>query len=341
MANELTGLLPELLFYGFGLVVQTVFFGVYSVLIVLSTRMLLKRGMKTRINRLMFIITLFMYTLSAAYWAYQVAFVAERMKNFGGIALHPADFQPTNTLAKWSLLFNAAVLVNYVFSDAVVVWRAWIISWRQYRRYLGVTLFFWVITCRAIIDLVVVPNSATQHSSYLVKEVDVLQMTNIVMSLMSNLSATAVVGATALRHRQTLHAAFAVNKRSTKAERILSLLVESGVLYCFSGLTVLICSLIRLPAGTLGDIYTPINIQIAGAYPPVVLLLVGLEKSLNDSTFFNSGDGLPPSRPIQFRSPHVGGSEDQSRAATVSIHFARNPVLSGSAQEERTDADVV
>ena len=69
------------------------------------------------------------------------------------------------------------------------------------------------------------------------------------------------------------------NGTSTRASGILLLVVESGVLYCiaavrtatnFSGgllnylqLTALFSSLIHLPQGTLNDLYTPINIQLA------------------------------------------------------------------------------
>jgi len=55
-------------------------------------------------------------------------------------------------------------------------------------------------------------------------------------------------------------------------------------------------SLIRLPYGTLGDLYTPLNVQIAGAYPTIVLLLVSSQRSLTDATQFSD----VPSRPIEF-----------------------------------------
>ncbi|KAJ6594248.1 hypothetical protein B0H19DRAFT_1094623 [Mycena capillaripes] len=318
-----------------GLVVQTFFFGIYTLLTVLATRMLLKRGLKTRAraNHIMFMLTIFTYLLSMTYWIYSVADVADQMKVYN-LILQNGPTTGHDTITKWSPLFNALVLVNYVFSDAVVVWRAWIICFRSHRKYLCITIAFLILTAGTvtctiifrIIALVVSPYAQLPNSSYLKKGIDILQISNIGFSLISNLSATAVVGATAWRHRQSIRAAFADNKKSTKADQILTLVVESGLLYCVSGLTVLIASLIRLPVGTLGDIYTPINVQIAGAYPPVVLLLISMQRSLNETTFLNTHEGSTPSRPIQFGAS--AGSRDQNKPPTANIQFARNPELS-------------
>ncbi|KAJ7913401.1 hypothetical protein B0H13DRAFT_2005150, partial [Mycena leptocephala] len=270
-----TGGGPSLIYDVVGLTVQTFFFGVNTVVVILSTRMLLKRGLKTRANHVMFIITNFMYLLSSAYWGHSVADLVDRMR----ADIHDpqdSDSPMHDAVTKWSPLFNAVVLVNYIFSDAVVVWRA-------------------------IIALVEAPFPALPTSSYLARGIDILQISNIGFSLISNLSPTAVVGATAWRHRRSIRAAFADNKKSTKADQILTMVVESGLLYCVSGLTVLIASLIRLPQGTLGDIYTPINVQNAGVYPPAVLLLVSMQRSLSETTFLNTFEGSTPSQSIQFR----------------------------------------
>ena len=64
----------------------------------------------------------------------------------------------------------------------------------------------------------------------------------------------------------------------------------------------LAATLIRLPAGTVGDIYTPVNVQIAvsnrfslyayymrnpqGIYPTIVLLIVAKYQTLNETTLF-------------------------------------------------------
>ncbi|KAJ7141446.1 hypothetical protein C8R44DRAFT_246963 [Mycena epipterygia] len=367
LATQITSTGQSLIYDILGLVLQTFFFGVYTVLIVLSTRMLLKRGLKTRSNKVMFMITLFMYLLSAAYWAYSVADVVDRMRNYINDLQNPLNYSASHdTVTKWSPLFNAIVLVNYILSDAVVVWRAWILCLRNHRKYLSIAIFFLGLTAISvtgtiifrIIALVEAPSAQLPNSSYLVQGINILQISNLSMSLISNFSATAVVGATAWRHRQSLRVAFADNKKRTKADQVLTLLVESGLLYCVSGLTVLVASLIRLPQGTLGDLYTPINVQIAvsfysafpvvqsnslyaqGAYPLVVLLLVTMQRSLTETTFLNTFEGSAPSHPIQFNtaSNTNSGHQNRSGAAVVGIQFARNPELSRTELGSETDA---
>ncbi|KAJ7141445.1 hypothetical protein C8R44DRAFT_659177, partial [Mycena epipterygia] len=146
-ATQIASTGQYLIYIVLGLVVQTFFFGVYTVLIGLSTRMLLKRGLKTRSNKVMFTITLFMYLLSAAYWAYSVADVVDRMRNYIDDLQNPLNHSATHDkVTKWSPLFNAIVLVNYILSDAVVVWRAWILCSRNHRKYLCITMFFLALT---------------------------------------------------------------------------------------------------------------------------------------------------------------------------------------------------
>ncbi|KAJ7141393.1 hypothetical protein C8R44DRAFT_763323 [Mycena epipterygia] len=325
-----------LMYYIFGLMVQTFFFGVYTVLIWLSTQMLLKRRLKTTVNRTMFGITTFMYLLSAAYWAYSVADGVDRMYQYIGLAVHPLKVLPDHTqITQWSPLFNAITLINYVLSDGVVVWRAWVICLRNHRKYLWVTIVFLAATAIAvaltiafrIASLVVSPIANLTNGSFLDSAINYLQMITLVTSLLSNLTATGVVGATARHHWRTMRPALS-DKKSTRSNHILLLVVESGVFYCLSAITVLLSSLIRLPHGTLGDLYTPVNVQIAGAYPTLVLLLVSKQRSLSESEFSDDTySGSTPSRSIKFGTPSENPPRSQN---TVIIHFARNPALSES-----------
>ncbi|KAJ7772722.1 hypothetical protein DFH07DRAFT_803008 [Mycena maculata] len=298
-----------------------------------------KRGLRTRVNKVMFTITMFMYLLSTAYWAYSIADVVDRMMLYVDDPQNPLDLNASHDeVSKWSPFFNAIILSNYIMSDAVVVWRAWILSLGRHRKYLCVTIGFLVLTTISVggiivfrvIALVQAPYFQLPSNSYLVKGINILQIAALGCSLLSNVSATAVVGATAWHHRQEIRAALSDNKKyaRSRADQILSLVVESGVLYCFSGLTVLVSSLIRLPHGTLGDIYSPVNTLIAGAYPSVVILLVRMHKSLSETTFLNTFENSARSRPELMASGTT--SRNQKSAPTLSIHFARNPEFSGT-----------
>jgi len=336
------------MYFIFGLVVQTFFFGAYTILIWMSTRMLLERKLNTRVNQVMFGITTFMYVLSAAYWAYSVADGVDRMYEYIALAVNPfrATFDHTE-VTKWSPLFNAVTLINYVLSDGVVVWRAWVICLRNHRKYLWITIVFLALTAITvtltiafrIAGVIVSPINNLPKDSILSRGVDILQITTLLTSLLSNFTATGVVAATAWRHWRTIRSAFSQGKASSlRTNHILLLVVETGVLYSLSALTVLAASLIRLPQGTLGDLYTPINVQLAGAYPTIVLLLVSTKKSLSESSFTDdefssSGSGSTSSQPIRFMklgSNSTGTTSTTSGDLQKPIHFARNPAMSGT-----------
>ncbi|KAJ7693351.1 hypothetical protein B0H17DRAFT_1059849 [Mycena rosella] len=271
--------------------------GMYTVLIFLSTRMFLKRGLKARTNQVILGITTFMYLLSAAFYAYSVADVVDRMQIdiYSPCNPHSVDFTfPHDAVTKWSDVFNAVVLINYVLSDSVVVWRAWVIC-RDRRKYLWITIGFLVLTAASVVCTIVFrivaliesPLEKLAKGSSLNEGIDILQLSNLVWSLLSNLSATAAVGVCAWHHRQLIREAFKDTK-STKADKILILIAESGVVYCVATITTIISGSIRLPEGTVGDLYMPLSIQISGAYPLVVLLLANAQQSLSESTFFDA-----------------------------------------------------
>ncbi|KAF7315672.1 hypothetical protein MIND_00082800 [Mycena indigotica] len=321
------------IYFSVGVLLQTLFFGVYTLLIFLSTRMLLERKLNTRVNRVMFGLTVFMYLMTAGYWVYSVADVVDRIQGLTSLGKNPSKIQPAHTLVTmWSPLFNSFMLLNYVISDGVVVWRAWIICLRSHRKYLWITVFFLVATSVQVLLIISFRIAGTAISPIdniptnigIGRGIDILQVLTTFTSLSSNLAATAVVSATAWGHWKSIRSALSSTKtNSTRTNRILLLVVESGVLYCISALINLVATVVRLPHGTLGDIYTPVNVQIAGAYPSIVLLLVSTERSLNDSTFGgdSSSTGVfsstAPSRPIYFAAP---GSRSLATNNAVTPH---------------------
>lgn len=142
------------------------------------------------------------------------------------------------------------------------MWRAWIICVRNQRKYLWIAMGFMGVTASAsflfvashsylfnavtvfltivfrIAGTVISPINNLPNGSVIRSAIDILQITTLITSLFSNFTATGVVGATAWRHYKTIRAAFSENKtNSLRTNRILLLVVESGVLYCFSAVS--------------------------------------------------------------------------------------------------------
>jgi len=306
-------------YFSYALVVQTFFFGAYTILILLSTRVLLKRGLQSGPAKALFYIGLGMYFLTMAHWAYSLADVFARQQMF----IFPETIPYYSHVIDPYNLFNALILLNITASDGIVVWRSSVICSRDHRKFLLIPVAFLILTTFAVtgtIGLRIADLAAPGFSSGkgFVMIINILQVGGVGASLISNLSSTAVVGATAWRHRRDIRAAF---QRQTNADRILMLLLESGLLYAISGITVIVSMVVHLPHGTLGDIYIPVNTQVAGAYAPIVLLLVRKQKSINDTDFLGSGSSTTPSsRNLNAHSP------GQSRDAVSAIQFPVRPM---------------
>ncbi|KAJ7045887.1 hypothetical protein C8F04DRAFT_939631 [Mycena alexandri] len=305
-------------YFSFALVVQTFFFGAYTILILLSTRILLKRGLKSGAGKALFFIGLAMYFLTMAHWAYSMADVFARMQMY----IFPETIPYYSRVIEPYNLFNALILLNITASDGIVVWRSSVICSRDHRKFLLLPVAFLILTTFAVTGTIALRIADLAAPGFaegkaFVEVINILQVGGVGASLISNLSSTAVVGATAWRHRQSIQAAF---QRQTNADRILMLLLESGLLYAISGITVIVSMLVHLPHGTLGDIYIPVNTQVAGAYAPIVLLLVRKQKSLNDTDFLGSGSSTLPSRDVH--------SPGQRPDAVSAIQFPVRPMRS-------------
>ncbi|KAL5504110.1 hypothetical protein ACEPAH_8183 [Sanghuangporus vaninii] len=299
-----------LVFKTVGLICQTLFYGVYAALIPFSTHFLLKRKTMSKANKLMFSITIFMFLLSTAYWVTSVGSEISTLVD----TFSSSPDRPT----VWSNLFelfNSLLLINYVLTDGVVVWRAWVLCKDGSKKILMVPLFLLLCTSLSVLATVSIRAAMLVIGEKKLKPIiDVMQMVNLVLSLLTNICATSIIGWRAWQHRQEVREVVSKERgTNSKVGRILVLLVESGLIYCISGLFVLLASLVRLPHGTLGDIYTTVHVQIAGIYPTVVLTLVSQKRSLKEGVFST-----------------VGNTSAVVETRLESMNFGTNPVIETS-----------
>ncbi|KAK7005779.1 hypothetical protein R3P38DRAFT_3039552 [Favolaschia claudopus] len=294
-----------ILYLTVGLVVQTLFFGAYTIIILLSTRMLMRRGLKTRANRILFALTLFMYLLSTSYWVYRIADLVSRINFLIAVGDMNSLLSAPNPTTRLFTLFNALTLLNYLLCDGFVIWRALICS-PSHRKFLYFAIFLLTLMSLAVVSLIglrigstFVPNFEKKMPSF-TPVIDALQLSALGLSVVSNFISTGVVWASAWQHRKAISGGF---NKTTKGDQILRILLESGIFYTVSAVFGLGSILIRLPYNTLGDLFTPVSIQIAGAYTPIVLLLISTKKSLSDPTFLGTVPDALKMPSIEERSP--------------------------------------
>ncbi|KAH8980149.1 hypothetical protein EDB86DRAFT_3088116 [Lactarius hatsudake] len=269
--------------------------GIYASLFPVSAYIMIQKGLRSLSQKVLFGVIVFMFSLSTAYLAVTFADLITIIKTWY-LAVDPSDSTDTRSPMETLLvLFNAFAPINYSLTDGVVVWRAWIICRDESRKLLRAPIVMLVLTMLGVlatigIRIFISIDPVNRDKGGLAETIDVFQEITLISSLITNVLGTGIISLKAWRYRRWIVADLqrVVNKR-TKAERVMGLLVESGILYVFSGVMLVVSSLVHLPGPhiMLGSLYTQAAVHLAGMYPVIVVILVNRESSM-DKTLFNS-----------------------------------------------------
>ncbi|KAK0461723.1 uncharacterized protein EV420DRAFT_125027 [Desarmillaria tabescens] len=330
MAANRDGL--DVFYYTIRLICQTLVYGMYTILMPLCCHAMLKRGLQGTTRRLLFCMLIFMFSLSTAHWVLSIYHDLDLISS-GFVNGIPLDNDAASYRRQQCLLMNALALINCVLTDGVVVWRAWILCRQEYRKALMMPIILLCCTAlsavvtigiRISITVISVSQNIVVTGNALARSLDYAQVLCLALTLLTNLSSTSIIGIKAWRYRRWITTEIVQSrKRSmTRGERVVALLVEAGVLYTLSTLFFLAAVWIRLPFGTLGDIYVPVNAQFAGMYPTIVLLFVNRRSAISETVVFT----------FQGKPDAPDHERDSMRLET--IEFRSNPLLDTSAINE-------
>ncbi|KAH9025926.1 hypothetical protein EDB84DRAFT_1503464 [Lactarius hengduanensis] len=283
-----------LLYRTSNLIIQSTIYGIYASLIPVSMHIMMKKGLHTLSQKVLFGVIVFMFSLSTASLAVSIADLIILIKAWylvTDLSESAGTRSPTESLL---VLFNSLTAISYALTDGVVVWRAWVICRDEYRNLLTAPIVMLILTMlgvAATIGVRVFINiDPANRVDRLADTIDVFQEITFISSLLTNILGTGIISLKAWRYRRWIVTDLqrVVNKR-TKAERVLALLVESGVLYVFSGALLVASSLVHLPGShfVLGSFFLQAAVHLAGMYPVIVVILVSREASM-DKTLFNS-----------------------------------------------------
>ncbi|KAK0499653.1 hypothetical protein EDD18DRAFT_1349847 [Armillaria luteobubalina] len=325
----------SVLYHTITLVCQTLVYGIYTIIMPICSYVMLKRGLRRKSHILLLCMLVFMFSISTAYWIISVYNDVNLITRLYTHEVFADETAATHALIQGMPLMSALVLLNYALTDGVVVWRAWVLCRDGYSKSLIIPLMLLCLTLLSVLATIslriaIVVLEDTQHTVIEHRGISLVldyeQVANLVLSLLTNICSTSIVGIKAWRHRHWVKSELqAKGKNITTAERVFALLVESGIIYCLSGLMVLIATVVRLPFGTLGDVYTPVNVQFAGIYPAIVILLVTYRGELNETVLFAS----------------QGQSIARANVSNLdTIEFGDNPHVTSSSREAETFADV-
>ncbi|KAI0779150.1 hypothetical protein BC629DRAFT_593788 [Irpex lacteus] len=263
---------------------QTCTYGVCIVIFLMVSHISLKRGFNKRSNIVIFVVTIVAFAILSTQWMASTATFFVKI-----IAGSPSG--ALNVAGNIQLLFNAVLSTNLLFADAVVVWRMSVLCGETFPRKVpsipatlllatSVTTFITIIF--RIYGLFASHSEDAQLPSRLVTAINITQVASIVLSLGTNFSATSLIAQRAWRYRKSMKGITHFGGSNHQLERILSLFVESGMLFCLSSIFSFVSMLLRTPLNcTLGDIYRPMHAQLAGMYPALIMVLVHSRSGAN------------------------------------------------------------
>jgi len=230
-------------------------------------------------------ITFLPFLLATMYWAGEVALFAIflRMPLMDNMNL-PLDaaFDLVNGGLYQS---NAVVLWTSqllpIFSDMVVIWRAWVIfPERRWVMVIPLSLLFGTILTGFWYLGVVASPAGTDAA---LTNVDVLLAkllaANLALSMTCNATVTLLVAYKLWIHRKSL-SAIGVGKRKTFAQKVLILLVESGVVYFVLQLATLLLDVVPenqaqgSPTDFAMEVFFAVYTMFSAMYPTIVVILV-------------------------------------------------------------------
>ncbi|KAI4526445.1 hypothetical protein K525DRAFT_364894 [Schizophyllum commune Loenen D] len=145
-------------------------------------------------------------------------------------ALGASEHDVNGLLDRLEVLIAVARRSNYVMCDAVLVWRAWCL-WQDHR--LAKALLS-ACMCGSIGGSITEciwafwPNSPSAHSFESVSQ----YLTMLIPLLFTNIVATSLIGIKVWYYRREIKGSLGVFKQRSQAEKVLMVLLESGLVYC-------------------------------------------------------------------------------------------------------------
>ncbi|KAI0252406.1 hypothetical protein BJV78DRAFT_353779 [Lactifluus subvellereus] len=240
----------------------------YTALFAFSTFFMLRKGLSNRTRNTMLVVSVVMYTVSATHWALTTAITVRRLR-IGKVFIKPIE----------ALALIYVPSVNFILSDCIILWRAWVL-WD--RRFILFTPPFIFMLCTLVIS---VASAIFTYEGYKTKSVRKTDISNILrwcicgLTISTNLWATCLLFIRAWQHRRLLRSQFGKENATSKAESALVFLIESGALYLCIWLTFITVAAVASPAVLLFRISI---VQLVGIYPTAVFVVVTMRMSAAD-----------------------------------------------------------
>ncbi|VDC00680.1 unnamed protein product [Peniophora sp. CBMAI 1063] len=284
------------------IVLECFLFGIFCTQTAVAIYIFVRRNLRMRSHQILLATTLSMFAVSLIHLTIQMLQVFEAYNSAEALFEIPR-FGVGLKYAPVML-----VTINVVLGDAIVLWRMCVL-WQQnaFTRILALVLL-------AGTFITSVANLAQEFArpevSHDVLEYDVASLSDftygtavLALSLLTNLVATLVIGWRAWLYRKSIVQHLATFNRYSIVEKVMSLLIESGTIYCIIWTLYIVDSRSSvfdpsraLQAAQLASrfytggaaYFSRIMPQVTGMYPAMILVIVALEQSYFENAFSES-----------------------------------------------------
>ncbi|KAI0310979.1 hypothetical protein OF83DRAFT_1153063 [Amylostereum chailletii] len=248
----------------------TVYFADQNIRPVLSSK-----DLRNLSNRILLAVTLLMYASSTVIWASGLKIMWNELHTF-----LPGLLSPSSQAGE-----GIGLTLVLLLSDGVVLWRACVVwGWSKSVVSIATSLLVSLLGLNVAYTLSSIPStfaSPPQSLLGLASSQYPLAVSLYTVSTFANVCATGMVAYKAWNHRQDIRRYLKNRTAKSAVENVLSLLVESSVVY--SIFTILLL-LTMIP--TLSPLYFAFQTywasamnQISGIYPTLIVIIVALQKS--------------------------------------------------------------
>ncbi|KAF8214741.1 hypothetical protein K438DRAFT_1705939 [Mycena galopus ATCC 62051] len=270
---------------------ETIFMSTYGEFFILALYSIFRKGLKSRSSIAMLCVVIYLYATSLTLWALKVTAWFQNAHIFFmdhlDIPLPDRVDIANNNLALLGPPEEALFMFNMVVGDTVVIWRAWVLYQRQ--------LWAVAIPCTMllmsfifnVIDLACLTGAGWSNQSAIASGGAVCahaELTSWAFSLVTNGSCTVLIAYKAWRHRQSMKAlSYIGNPRRMSTDKVLSLLVESGFIYCLFWLTqfILFVNIDRhKPVIYVYELFSSMGDQISGMYLTLIIVIVNFHQTI-------------------------------------------------------------
>ncbi|KAF8232235.1 hypothetical protein L208DRAFT_1397642 [Tricholoma matsutake] len=247
----------------------------------------LHQGLKSHPTLAIFILIILSFTVTTMNWAACMAAVTIQICSVlvRNVGMELSEKMALSNTAITKLDFINLELPSFMWfiNDIVVIWRAWVL-FPQHQWVMIGPLFFLLLTFVTMLIAIAMAVKSQNMSN-------IMSTCNFAASIVTNLLATLLI-AYKLWDYQKATKNLGLKKQQSPVQKVLFLLVESGVIFLILQLANLLLTILTNTLGTAAyyaqAVFNSIYNELVAMYPALILIIVNKKHSIIDTVGFNT-----------------------------------------------------